>query len=92
MSKHFGQPVRMVRMEEVLENGRYVTKSTIVEQDPRDNFKDYHLLDFAMDHLKAIGAERTLQDCGTVSTGFGAIDKLSGQLEANGKELDSINK
>jgi hypothetical protein len=92
MSKHFGQPVSIVRMEEVLENGRYVSKAVVVEQDPRDNFKDYHLLDFCMDHLKAIGAERTLQDCGSVSTGFGAIDKLSNQLESNELVLDKINK
>ena len=35
--KHFGQPVSIVRMEEVLENGRYVSKAVVVEQDPRDN-------------------------------------------------------
>lgn len=86
MSKHFGQPVSIVRMEEVLENGRYVSKAVVVEQDPRDNFKDYHLLDFCMDHLKAIGAK--LEDCGSVSTGFGAIDKLSNELTANELELD----
>lgn len=88
--KHFGQPVSIVRMEEVLENGRYVSKAVVVEQDPRDNFKDYHLLDFCMDHLKAIGAK--LEDCSSVSTGFGAIDKLSNQLESNELELDKINK
>lgn len=89
MRKHFGEPVRMVQMKEVLEDGRYVTKAVVTEVAPQDNFKDYRMVDFAMDHLKAIGAEKTLKDCGTnVQPGFGAIDKLSGQITASELQLN----
>jgi len=90
MKKSFGQPVRVVKEQQVLENGRYVKKMVLTEEDPKDNFKDYSLLDFSMDHLIAIGAD--LQECDSQSVGFGTIDKLSSQLEANEKDLDSINK
>lgn len=88
MSK-FGNPVRVAMNETVLENGRYVTKMVIKDVDPRDNFKDFHYEDMQLDHLIAIGAD--LNDCGTVSTGFGAIDKLSGQLQDVENELDNKN-
>jgi hypothetical protein len=65
-------------VEEVVENGRIVKKSTIVTVHPQDKFKGFKASDFALENVIAAGALDSLKEG---KLGANTLSELSDSME-----------
>lgn len=83
--KQLNLPHKEVTYENALENGRYIKHAVEVSVKDSDKMAPFRCIDFAMDHLQAIGADGQLVD---VTGRFG--DRTFESLEDFGKHIASL--
>lgn len=83
--KQLNLPHTEVTYENALENGRFVKRAVEISVKDSDRMAAFRCIDFAMDHLQAIGADGKLVD---VTGQFG--DRTFDSLEDLGRHIASI--